>query len=127
MTPRKRTVDQELKILEPQLDSQLAGRFGRGVELFNAGEYWHAHEAWEDVWRTLNEDAEIVLRGLIQLAAGLHLLGAGRMDGARSNLTKALQKLSLAPPVFLGVDTQRLCVLLRAYLQDTQTFFRVTL
>jgi hypothetical protein len=41
-----------------------------GVDLFNAGYYWEAHEAWEDLWRAARSDeAAALLHGLIKLAA----------------------------------------------------------
>jgi len=49
-------------------------------------------------------DAEIILRGLIQLAAAQHLIRKGRMEGAASNLRKAREKLALAPPRFMGIE-----------------------
>ena len=47
----------------------------RARELFNAGDYWAAHEALETVWRSIisdgNRDAARVWQGLIQAAAAL--------------------------------------------------------
>ncbi len=44
-----------------------------GVDLFNHGCYWEAHEAWEDLWLPLeNEDPlRIFTQGLIQASAAL--------------------------------------------------------
>ncbi|MEE2960348.1 MAG: DUF309 domain-containing protein [Myxococcota bacterium] len=43
----------------------------RGIELFNAGYYWEAHEAWEGIWKTVDRKGLVgeFLQGLIQLAA----------------------------------------------------------
>ncbi|HEX9283182.1 MAG TPA: DUF309 domain-containing protein, partial [Gemmatimonadales bacterium] len=47
----------------------------RARDLFNAGDYWVAHEALETVWRSIiregEEDAAGVWQGLIQAAAAL--------------------------------------------------------
>jgi hypothetical protein len=42
-----------------------------GVDLFNNGFYWEAHEAWEGVWRghDRSETPAIFLQGLIKFAA----------------------------------------------------------
>jgi uncharacterized protein len=112
MVPYKRTPENITTLREPHFSEEQRVRFADGIRLFNAGQHWHAHEAWEDVWRAMGnapeDDAEIVLRGLIQLAAGLHLRGIGRIDGAASNFRKAHEKLSLARPVFLGIDVGEL-------------------
>lgn len=53
-------------------------------------------------------DCEIVIRGLIQLAAGMHLLRIERRDGAASNFRKAAEKLALVPGGFLGIEMDTL-------------------
>ncbi len=81
----------------------------RGWELFNRGEFWHAHEAWENVWKERPEPARIFFQGIIQLAAAYHLiLVKKRYGGAVNNLEKAKEKLRLFPVVFLGVDVRGL-------------------
>jgi uncharacterized protein len=43
----------------------------RGVELFNAGRYWDAHEAWEEAWMPDRRGPDGgFYKGLIQVAAG---------------------------------------------------------
>ena len=43
----------------------------RGVELFNAGQYWEAHEAWEEAWVPDRWGPDRgFYKGLIQVAAG---------------------------------------------------------
>jgi len=108
MAPRKRTIGVIENLCEPELNAAQRRHLREGVELFNAGRYWHAHEAWEQVWLEMPEgrrgDAEIILRALIQLAAALHLQAAGRKEGATSNLRKAREKLAPAPDVLMGID-----------------------
>ena len=62
-----------------------------GMDLFNQGYYWEAHEAWEALWRAaIRGSAEHnLLQGLILLAAaGVKLreckLGAARRHGNRA-------------------------------------------
>jgi hypothetical protein len=50
----------------------------QGVALFDHGSYWHAHEAWEQVWRAERVPNRHFLKGLIQVAAALHHVQAGR-------------------------------------------------
>jgi hypothetical protein len=42
-----------------------------GVDLFNYGYYWEAHEAWEGIWRGYDrgDTPALFLQGLIKLAA----------------------------------------------------------
>ncbi len=43
----------------------------RGIELFDNGYYWEAHESWEGVWLVLGRkgDTALLLKALIKLAA----------------------------------------------------------
>jgi predicted metal-dependent hydrolase len=43
----------------------------RGIELFNQGLYWEAHEAWEETWMEDRQGPDGgFYKGLIQVAAG---------------------------------------------------------
>ena len=43
----------------------------RGIELFNDGRYWEAHEAWEEAWTPDRRGPDSgFYKGLIQIAAG---------------------------------------------------------
>ena len=46
-------------------------RLRRGVELFNQGLYWEAHEGWEEAWTPDRHGPDRGFwKGLIQIAAG---------------------------------------------------------
>lgn len=78
--------------------------FAHGVELFNAAKFWHAHEAWEQVWKRHAEDSRIFIQGLIQMAAAYHaLVEKRRYTGTLNNFEKALMRLKLFEPEFMGV------------------------
>jgi uncharacterized protein len=63
--------------------------FNHGMRLFNAAEFYDAHEVWEDVWRPLEPSPERqLLQGLIQIAVGLHHHGTGNNAGALSLLKR---------------------------------------
>ena len=89
--------------------------FARAVRRFNAGAYWEAHEAWEEIWRRHAEDSRIFLQGLIVAAAALHtLFDKGSHDGALRNFAKAIPRLALFEPAFAGVRVTALVGSLRA-------------
>jgi predicted metal-dependent hydrolase len=81
----------------------------RGIDLFNSGKFWHAHEAWELVWQRHHEDERLFLQGLIQLAAAYHLLvTGGSYRGMLGNFEKARTKLRVFRPEYLGVPVEPL-------------------
>ncbi len=88
----------------PPLDPREADRiFRRGAALFNGVRYWHAHEAWETLWRAAEEDERPFYQGLIQVAAGLLHLQRRNARGARNKLREGLEKLRPYEPVHRGI------------------------
>ena len=64
-------------------------------QLFNAREYWLAHEALETVWRSIIEESERrAWQGLIQAAAALLHRERGNRHGIVAVGAAALEKLS---------------------------------
>lgn len=97
------------RLSEPTLTEEDWEDFNRGIGLFNEGKFWHAHEAWEQVWRRHPEDSRLFIQGLIQMAAAYHLLiEKRRYSGARSNFDKALARLRLFEPNFLNLPVTEL-------------------
>jgi predicted metal-dependent hydrolase len=68
--------------------------YRRGLELFNKGDFFDAHEVLEDVWRAAPAGEKKFLQGLIQVAVGLHHHSRGNLEGARSLLARAHSNLS---------------------------------
>jgi uncharacterized protein len=59
--------------LHPALDDAEKERlFLLGVELFDQGRYFDAHEPWELIWRSRNPEPPDLYQGLVQVAAGFH-------------------------------------------------------
>lgn len=77
----------------------------RGIELFNAGEYWHAHEAWEEAWTPDRHGPDRgFYKGLIQLAAGcLHATRKNRR-GTVNKWRSGLAHLAPYRPRYRSVD-----------------------
>jgi uncharacterized protein len=75
----------------------LDARLEPGLAAFDRGEFFAAHELWEDVWRGLAGDDRLIVQGLIQIAVGLHHLQGGRMRPAAGVLARGVSKLSRRP------------------------------
>lgn len=94
------------RVLHPVLTPDERRRLVRqGVDCFNRGEFYDAHEVWEDVWRSNLPEPRTLLQGLIQVAAGMHqFLDLHRTIGPRRTLAKAAAHLEPYAPVALGLD-----------------------
>jgi hypothetical protein len=105
----------------PPLDEAEAARlFGEGVALFNGVRYWHAHEAWETLWRAAPDEDRDFYQGLIQVAAGLLHLQRRSMRGARNKLAEGLDKLRPYQPAHHGVFVNELIGEARRLLDDLE-------
>jgi predicted metal-dependent hydrolase len=63
----------------------------RGVDLFNNGYYWEAHEVWEGLWRAAGRAGRTAdfLKGLIKLAAAGVKVRQGQPRGVASHAAGA--------------------------------------
>ena len=98
--PRGRTPS-----LDPKEQHEL---LHRGVALFNGLRYWHAHEAWETLWRAADEEDRDFYQGLIMVAAGLLHLQRRNARGARNKLGEGLAKLKKYEPAHRGLVVSEL-------------------
>lgn len=84
-----------------------------GLDLFNHGYYWEAHEVWEALWLACGRQgiSADFLKALIKLAAAGVKLREGISEGARSHAHRAYklldsiaQCLASAQPRYMGLD-----------------------
>lgn len=70
----------------------------RGAELFNAGYYWEAHEAWEALWHAFGRKgpAADVVKALIKLAASGVKVREGQEHGVRIHARRAAELFASA-------------------------------
>ena len=74
------------------------------VRLFNSGQFFEAHEAFEELLDDVEADGRWdLLVALIQVAVGYHKLSSGH-DGAARMLGLGHEKLAAFPDVAWGVD-----------------------
>jgi len=91
------------------LDAAEADRlFREGVALFNGARYWHAHEAWETLWRAAPDDERDFYQGLIKVAAGFLHLSRRNRRGARNKLAEGIAHLHRYEPVHRGIGVTEL-------------------
>jgi hypothetical protein len=106
----------------PPLDPVEADRlFRRGVALFNGVRYWHAHEAWETLWRAAPDDERDFYQGLIQIAAGLLHLQRKNLRGARNKLAEGIERLRPYQPAYHGVFVNELIGEASRILEDLES------
>jgi predicted metal-dependent hydrolase len=84
--------------------------FRRGIELFNCGEFFEAHEEMEEAMNLLEGDEsdwEFYL-GLLRAAVANHKLADGAVDSAILHLRAALKFLAPYPDRHRGIKLREL-------------------
>lgn len=88
-----------------------------GIEQLHRGEYFAAHETWEEIWRSTTPEPRTLFQGLIQVAAALHQFrDLHRQTGPRRTLSKARRNLQPYAPAALGLDIEQLLRSIDAWL-----------
>lgn len=99
-------------------------RYLAGVALFNAGDYFAAHEVWEDLWRDCRTADRRFYHSLIQAAVALYHATRGNRPGAARLLSAGREKMSGYPDRHLGLDTiafwHEVCVVVEDLLAGRQ-------
>jgi uncharacterized protein len=96
------------------------GALAEGLRLYDAGEFFAAHEAWESVWLRAQEPEKTFLQGLIQVTAAFHHLQRENRLGTSRLLRAALGRLERYPENFGGISVDLLCDDIRVWLQTLE-------
>lgn len=83
-------------------------RAREGLRLFNAGEYFEAHEALEDAWNAEDGDAKRLYRGILQVAVTYLHITRGNYSGAVKVHARSRKWLDGLPAVCKGVHVEEL-------------------
>ncbi|HMI90298.1 MAG TPA: DUF309 domain-containing protein [Polyangiales bacterium] len=106
------------------------GEYLWGADLYNAGFFWEAHEAWEGAWRAAEHDLvqHAYLQGLIQCAAACLKGVLADTDSARRIAARALDRLegiqmlpTQAARDYMGLDLARFCAAFRSFIARDPT------
>jgi predicted metal-dependent hydrolase len=79
-----------------------------GIERFNCGEFWEAHEVWEDLWIREETELKLFYQGLIQVAGAFHHFGHANWAGMKSLLAEGIEKIAAYRPFTQGIDVDAL-------------------
>jgi hypothetical protein len=89
-------------------------RLRRGLEQFNGGEFFAAHETWEDLWNDSVGMEKQLLQGLVQIAAGYSKVESGIRGGAVKLLSRGAAIVAQFAPSALGLTLNPFVVAVEA-------------
>src|SRR5688572_12463358 len=99
------------EVATPYSDTHIAAypvEYIAGIDLYNAGEFHAAHDAWEDRWMgEVGPQEKLFLQAMIQSAVAFHHLDIGRPGAARQMYLRAKEKFArLGCSVFMSLDLE---------------------
>lgn len=95
-------------------------QFARGIAHFNAGEFFEAHEVWEELWLVAREPEKTFLQGLIQVAAAFHHHVRENARGATSLLAAGIAKLQGFPEDHRGIAVSDFRAEAKSWLEEIE-------
>ena len=85
------------------------------IELFNARNFFGAHEAWETCWaQSKGAEEEEFFKGFAQLGAGYTHWMRGNPHGVQALLGRAIERIGILGAVHRGIDTVAFIAVLEA-------------
>ena len=79
------------------------------VNLFNNNKWYEAHDAFEEIWNSLDGDERQVIQGILQVSVSQFHLNKGNFNGATILLGEGLGRIKKRCYVNLGIDLEFFC------------------
>lgn len=98
----------DLAALQRTCRLPLAPRAIQGLELFNRGAYFEAHEALEEAWNEDNTPGRELYRAILQVAVAYLQIERGNYNGALKMFLRLRQWIDPLPERCRGVDVAQL-------------------
>ena len=94
--------------------------FFNALNLFNNQKWYEAHDAFEDIWNTLDGDERQIIQGIIQVSVSQFHLSKGNLNGATILLGEGLGRIKNRTNINLGIDLITFCKCLEELLRKLQ-------
>ena len=95
-------------------------KFSNALILFNNQKWYEAHDAFEDIWNTLDGDERQIIQGILQVSVSQFHLSKGNLNGATILLGEGLGRIKNRTNINFGIDLQTFCKCLEELLRKLQ-------
>ena len=90
------------------------------LNLFNNQKWYEAHDAFEDIWNTLEGDERQIIQGILQVSVSQFHLSKGNLNGATILMGEGLGRIKNRTNIDLGIDLESFCKCLEELLRKLQ-------
>ena len=94
--------------------------FFEALNLFNNQKWYEAHDAFEDIWNTVDGDERQIIQGILQVSVSQFHLNKGNVNGATILLGEGLGRIKNRINIDLGIDLESFCNCLEELLKKLQ-------
>jgi uncharacterized protein len=96
-------------------------RLRKGINLFNNGRFFQAHETWEALYQEAEKKDKPFLEGLIQLSAACRLIeDFGEIKGPVKLIYQALIRFEHYQPTYLKIKVAELAATMEAWAKELE-------
>jgi hypothetical protein len=89
-------------------EEELNQLYTKGLNKYKQGDFYIAHELWEDMWHYKQLKDRIFIQGLIQISASFYKIQCGNLRGARSLLEKSINKFENYSGIHRNINVDKL-------------------
>ncbi len=93
--------------MKDECDGPLHEKAIEGMELFNEGKFFEAHEELEEAWKEETGEVRELYRGILQIAVTYLHITRGNYDGAIKVYGRSLKWLKDWPAVCRGIQVKK--------------------
>ena len=93
-----------------------------GIQLFNDGSYFEAHDHFEDMWMEAENNEKDFYQGLVQVSVGSYHLICGNNTGALSQYKKGVEKLENYRDSKRNIDLQKFLLEIKSFIEKIIVF-----
>jgi hypothetical protein len=90
------------------------------LNLFNNHQWYEAHDAFEEIWNSVDGDERQVIQGILQVSVSQFHLSKGNLNGATILLGEGLGRIKTRTKINLGIDLESFCQCLESLLIKLQ-------
>ena len=94
--------------------------FSYALNLFNNQKWYEAHDAFENIWNTLDGDERQIIQGILQVSVSQFHLSKGNINGATILMGEGLGRIKNRTNIDLGIDLKSFCECLEELLRKLQ-------
>ena len=79
------------------------------LNLFNKHKWYEAHDAFEEIWNSVDGDERQIIQGILQVSVSQFHLSKGNLNGATILLGEGLGRIKTRTKINIGLDLESFC------------------